>query len=275
MFPQYHLAVTRETVDKVIFEESPNYGNAFICLSIGVVFLTLAVIGIILGVEDASWRKFLSTSLLCGFCFCCISVTYFIRSTIVLDREQQSLAIRRRLLALGWAHHYAIGDIERIFEGTASEKDKRLLAIGLTNGRTKKLTLWAKRTSLSSEEAQLNSALKRFRDYGAGALGRNHKPVTEEEWWEHTKENASVDVRRGLKRTLWALIAVVVTAMAVVPFLAGHALHKYWKGMGTLLLLALMILWLLLILSASSTYIAWTYMRDLKKIDSHSGTSDE
>ena len=272
---QYHAEVTLDAADQMIFEESPNYGDAFICLAIGVVLLALALTGIRLGVEDLTHRKLLSTLLFSGFCFCCISVTYFIKSKIVFDREQQTLTVRRSLLGLGWAHQYGIGEIEKIFEGDAREKGKRLLAMELTSGRTKKLTLWAKRASLSSEETQPNSTLQRFREFSARKSGRIHKPATDDDWWAHTKENASVDLRKHLKRTLYTLISFIATGAAVVPFLAGNPLHEYWYGMGTVLLLASMALWLLLILFAVFTYSSWKCVKDLKKIEGQSGTAKE
>lgn len=56
MLPQYQLEVTRDVADQFVFEESPNYGDAFICLAIGVILLALAVIGISLGAEDLARR---------------------------------------------------------------------------------------------------------------------------------------------------------------------------------------------------------------------------
>jgi len=98
--------------------------------------------------------------------------------------------------------------------------------------------------------------------------------MTEEEEWAHTKDNAAVDLRRHLRRTLYALIGFLATAAAVTPFFYGNPLHEYWSSIGRCLLLVSMILWLLLILEAATAVIGWNYVRELKKIDKRYGPSE-
>ncbi|MGD1095260.1 MAG: hypothetical protein ABSB35_25120 [Bryobacteraceae bacterium] len=187
---------------------------------------------------------------------------------MILDREQQALTIRRSLFGIGWTHQYGIEEIEEVFEYEAPrERDKRLLAIELTSGRTRRLTLWAKRPSLSAEQAQLNEALKRFRRSEARKTGRVHKPLTEDKKWAHTKENASVDLRRHLRRTLYALVGFVTAVAAVVPFLYGHVLYEYREGIGKYFLLASLVLWIVLVVEAALSFIDWENVRNLEKID--------
>jgi len=143
------------------YEESPNYDEAFICIGFGVVFLAIALFAIRLGARDLHRVKLLSFFV--GFCLCCYSVACFVRSTICLDRESQALTIRHSLLGISWGHQYPIKEIEQFFEAMGQGKDQRLLAVELTNGRTTRLNLWAKKTSLSAEEERLTEVLERFR----------------------------------------------------------------------------------------------------------------
>jgi hypothetical protein len=268
MLLHYRLDLTRDAADQIVYEESANYGDAFTCFVIGVFLLVLATAGILFDTDNLSRRKLLANSFFGGFCFCCFSLSYLIKSTVILDREQQTLTIRRRILGIAWTHRYPVDEIEEIFESTgAREGHKRLLGIEFRNGRTKRLTLWAKLSSLSAEEAHLNEALKRAWRHSARQTGRVHKHLTEEAWWAHTKDNARLDMRRHLRRALYALIVFIATAAAVVPFLYGYPLHPYWTRVGTILLFISMGLWLLLILEAVLSYIDWQYMRDLEKID--------
>jgi hypothetical protein len=268
MLPRYSLDLIRDSADELTYEESANYGDAFTCFVIGISFLAFAVVLNHGGPGDLSRRKLLASLFLGGFCFCCFAVPYLVTSRITLNRDQMILVVRRSLFGVTWTHQYRIDDIEEIFDGTGARGgNRKQLGLELTNGRTKRLTLWAKRTSLSAEETHLNEVLHQIRKHAERQTGRTHKPVTEDEWWAHTHENAQADLNRHMKRTVYALVGTVATSGAVVPFLKGYPLHRYWTSGGTILLFAALVGWIALILEAAFSYISWRYVADLKKID--------
>jgi hypothetical protein len=271
MLPHYRLELTCDAADQVIYEESANYSDAFTLLAVGTVLLSIALLGARFGVDGPSLRKLLATSFSTGFLFCCTSLPCFIRSKIILDRARQTLTIRRTLIRISWTHQYRIEDIERIYEGEGRELKQRALGLELTNGRTKKLNLWAKLTTVSNQETHLNDVLDRFRKFA----GRVHKPMTEDEWWDRTKKNASADLKRGLRRSLYFLIAFVATAMAIVPFLYGHSFHQYWKSVGVFLLCASLGLSIALLLQMAFVCIKRSFVKELNKIDREFGTPKE
>jgi hypothetical protein len=84
MIPRYHLELICEDADRLVYEESANYGDAFTCLCIGIILLAIAIIGIRLGAEDLTRRKFLSTSFVSGFGFCVVSTS---TCPVLLARE--------------------------------------------------------------------------------------------------------------------------------------------------------------------------------------------
>ena len=268
MLPRYRLDLIRDSADELTYEESANYGDAFTCFVIGISFLAFAVALNHGGTADLSRRKLPASLFLGGFCFCCFAVPCLVKSRITLNRDQMILLVRRSLFGVSWMHQYRIDDIEEIFEGAGARGgNRKQLGLELTNGRTKRLTIWAKRASLSTEEAHFNSVLRQIRKHAERQTGRIHKPVTEEEWWTHTHENARADFNRHIRRTVYALIGTVAMSGAVVPFLKGYPLHGYWKTGGTILLFAALVGWTALILEAAFSYISWRYVADLKKID--------
>jgi hypothetical protein len=269
LLPRYRLELVSDAADQLIYEESANYGDAFTSLGIGVCFLAIAIVGVRLDPYDLSRRKLLGTFFTGGIGFCGLSLPYFIKSKVVLSREDQSLIIRRSLLGIPWTRRYPIEEVNRIYEGgTPRSGGKKLLALELANARTKRITLWAKRTSLSAEEAHLNEALKRYRRHIERQTGRVHKPTTDENLWELTKSNASIDLRRHLRRALYTFLGFIVPSAITVPFFAGNSLHAYWGtfGVGTLLL-ALLLLFAFL-LEAVFSYTSWCDLRDIRQIDS-------
>jgi hypothetical protein len=100
MLPRYHLDLVRDTAEQAIYEESPNYQDAFACLAIGLLLLSVALLGARLGTGGASWHRVYATSFAGGFITCCLSLFYFVKSRIVFDRELQTLTIRRSLLGI-------------------------------------------------------------------------------------------------------------------------------------------------------------------------------
>lgn len=267
MLPRYHLDLVRDSADQVIYEESANYGAAFTCLGIGFALIALALAGARLGDVSRSRQRLLATSFSGGLLLCCLSVSYFIKSRIVLDRGQQTLSIRRSLLGIPWTNRYRIGDIETIYEGAGQDPKKKSLGIELTSGRWKKLLFWAESPSLAPEEAHLNEVLKRFRRFAEKQTGQVHQPATEDQWWRRTNDNAAADLRMHLRRTLYCFLAGGMTAGVVVMLLSGHPLHRYWRVAGPITYFTSLICWIAFILEAYSSYIDWTYVRDLRRID--------
>ena len=272
---QYELKLVREDADEVVFEESPNYPDAFTFLALGVALFVGGAFASRFAYEHVSWRKPIGAALSGGMLTMLMSITYFITSRIVLDRRRQLLSVQRKLWGIPWTREYPIRDIERIFAGSSGRKDRKVaLALELRNARTAKLTLWAKSNSLIVEEHQLNEALKRFEGSASPEHDRKRETMTDDEWWSHTKGNAFVDLKKSYRKTLITLFGVVVIALANWPFFAGHPLHQYWKSVGVPLLLVEMVLWLVLVLRAAFLFIQWNYVRSLNKIDKEENASD-
>jgi hypothetical protein len=264
---QYELKLVRDDAGQVVFEESANYFDAFSLLAIGSVLLIAGALSFRAAYEHVSWRRPVGAALSTGTAVLLLSIPYFIRSRIVLDRVHQSLTVRRRLAGIHWTREYPIREIERVFDGGSVQEKTALLWLQLRNARTARLTMWAKRDSLALEEHQINSALKRFEESGSPEHARRREPMTEDEWWGHTKKNASVDLKRGLRRTLYVLSASVAVALALWPTFSGYPLHRYWRLIGVPLLLLDVALWMGLVSSVGSCVIQRDYVRKLKKIE--------
>lgn len=145
----------------------------------------------------------------------------------------------------------------------------RALGIELWNARTKKLTVWKRRDSLSAEVETLNEALLEFQDYAAKRTGRVRKPATEEEWSAHIKENASVDLKKHARRALCAACSCVALIFA------AHPLYTYWKGFSPFLAIGLCALAFLSLQDAASAWIEWRFVRRLNKIHDRDGGPED
>jgi hypothetical protein len=58
-----------------------------------------------------------------------------------------------------------------------------------------------------------------------------------------------------------------VTAVLVVPFFKGNALHDYWDRAGQYLLLLCLLFFIALIFEAGFTWVLWSTKRDIDRIE--------
>jgi len=70
-------------------------------------------------------------------------------------------------------------------------------------------------------------------------------------------------VRKWKRRTLGLGIALVTSIICVIPFLAGHSLHRHFKEAKYLVYLCCS-LWTLFVGAGALTYNFWSYWRRLK-----------
>jgi hypothetical protein len=84
---------------------------------------------------------------------------------------------------------------------------------------------------------------------------------------EATKQDELVEQRlqKWKRGTVSSGIALLVSMGLVVPFLAGHSLHKYWTA-GRFLVYLSMCLLTAFTYAAATTYNFWFYLKAMKKI---------
>lgn len=73
-------------------------------------------------------------------------------------------------------------------------------------------------------------------------------------------------LRKWKRGTVWLGIALTSSIAAVVPFLYGYPLHDYWDALGKKILMLSMCLLPLFLYSTGTTYVFWSYLRDIKNI---------
>jgi len=73
-------------------------------------------------------------------------------------------------------------------------------------------------------------------------------------------------VGKWKRGTILMGIALVVSVVAVVPFLYGYPLHDQWDAVGKKLILLSMILLAAFMYVAATTYNLWSYLKAIKGI---------
>jgi hypothetical protein len=84
---------------------------------------------------------------------------------------------------------------------------------------------------------------------------------------EAAKEQARQLAKLWNRRAAFATIAFVASCAVVYPFLAGHALHRYWDSLGKYLLLLTMALLVPFVMCVGIAINTRMYHRSLGKID--------
>ena len=72
-----------------------------------------------------------------------------------------------------------------------------------------------------------------------------------------------VYVRKWKRRTLGLAIGLAISIVCVIPFMAGHSLHQYFKE-GRYILYLCGSFFSLFVLSSALTYNFWWYLRKLR-----------
>jgi len=272
VLPRYHLELNFEVPDRATVEESPNYALGFTCLGIGVAALTIGLVWMYVSSEDQSAREFPSICLIVVPLCCCVGISAFFGSTIVLDRDRQTLAVCRHFFRLRWERQYLRVEIEQLYEALAFD-DWRFIAIEFTDLRRKRLTLWPRRRSLSDETARLSNVLKKFRKHQERKTGHVHHPMTEDNRWALMKASADYQFRLHLRRTLLALLALVVWIGAVILLVqaTGGKDFAFRRIAGLGMVLVFIGLMIFMTFEVSLMELHWTDIRKMRKIDERFG----
>lgn len=77
----------------------------------------------------------------------------------------------------------------------------------------------------------------------------------------HRAQNMRSRLRMWARRSLASGLAFAVTCGAIVPFLEGHGLHRFWNSARYLIFLA-EALFLVFVLCLGSTWAAWKVLHD-------------
>ena len=75
-----------------------------------------------------------------------------------------------------------------------------------------------------------------------------------------------LSLQRWYRRSVYAVGAFVLCCLAVIPFLAGHSLHRYWGGFGKYLILLAMALLIPAVMSTGLAFSTWWYVRSLGSV---------
>lgn len=73
-------------------------------------------------------------------------------------------------------------------------------------------------------------------------------------------------LQRWRRRATWLGMALLVTIIAIIPFLYGHPLHREWDTIGRKLVLLSMCLLLAFMYAVGTAFNFWLYLRETKKI---------
>jgi hypothetical protein len=74
-------------------------------------------------------------------------------------------------------------------------------------------------------------------------------------------------LRRLRRWTLRLSVAFTINAIATIPFFKGNFLHEYWQTVGNPSLFLCLCFFLGSVIMAALTYILWSYLRDMRRID--------
>ncbi len=77
-------------------------------------------------------------------------------------------------------------------------------------------------------------------------------------------------VRKWKRWTLCLGIALTTCIMAIIPFLHGNPFHVWWNLVGRNILLLSMGLLLAFWYAAVTTYVLWSYLRAMRRMQKHS-----
>jgi len=89
------------------------------------------------------------------------------------------------------------------------------------------------------------------------------EPVSEEEIREFELYVAA-NLKRCSIDAAWAAAAFAAVVICIIPFLAGHQLHRYWEIAKYLIWVA-MALWLWLVYKVALIWAAWKSAREVRR----------
>jgi hypothetical protein len=92
------------------------------------------------------------------------------------------------------------------------------------------------------------------------------KAIEEARQDEDSEIRAKQQLRNWKRSTTLLGILLLASVGALVPFLAGHALHSHWEKIGKKVLLLSMGLFGAFVYTAGHTWIYWYGLRELRKI---------
>jgi protein-S-isoprenylcysteine O-methyltransferase Ste14 len=71
--------------------------------------------------------------------------------------------------------------------------------------------------------------------------------------------------KKTLHAAAWAGGGLLLNILCIVPFLAGHSLHRYWEVIGKNLLLLAMALFLWCVLKVGAVWASWQSARETRR----------
>lgn len=98
----------------------------------------------------------------------------------------------------------------------------------------------------------------------------------DQELQDNLQQQARIERRllRWKRLTLWTGLAFAGSCVAVIPFLAGNALHPYWDAVGKKLLVVAMLLWGALVYVSGHCLVWWKYFRGMRQLNAQSVPPD-
>ena len=82
-----------------------------------------------------------------------------------------------------------------------------------------------------------------------------------------TQNDSTAGIRKHVRWTIIAAVGFLVTALSVIPFFKGNALHSYWSSMGQYILLLCLLFFVALIFEAGFSWVLWSTKRDVDRIE--------
>jgi len=89
-------------------------------------------------------------------------------------------------------------------------------------------------------------------------------PLSDEEMAE-VREYASERIGLWRKRSLYSIVACLLSCASVIPFSKGHSLHAHSEPFGRLLVYLSMALFVLCVYCTGLLWSAWQALRDVEK----------
>lgn len=81
------------------------------------------------------------------------------------------------------------------------------------------------------------------------------------------QSDSAASIRKHRRWMIAAGIGFLLTAVLVVPFFKGNALHDYWDRAGQCILLLCLLFFIVLIFEAGFTWVLWSAKRDIDRIE--------
>lgn len=98
------------------------------------------------------------------------------------------------------------------------------------------------------------------------------RALIREEALQEARLDEEQDARAGTRLRTWFRatvslgIALTLSILLLIPFLAGHSLHDHWEAFGKKILILSGVLLVSFFYAAGTTYNSWDYRRNVKEI---------